>query len=78
MEALRMIKKPTNRKITITLPESFGDEPVEVIVLSTGKKRKTRSKFNPEKYYGLGQSSLSVEEIDRQLREMRDEWDRDV
>ena len=78
MEAIRIIKKPTNREITIKLPESFGDEPVEVIILKPAKKRKTRSKFNPEDYFGLGQSGLSDKEIDRQLRKLRDEWERDI
>lgn len=78
MEALRMIKKPNRRKITITLPKSFGDDPVEVIILPIGVKRKTPLKFNPEDYYGVGQSDLTLDQIDQQLRKLRNEWERDI
>ena len=34
MEAIRQIVKVKNNKISITLPENFSDEEVEVIILS--------------------------------------------
>jgi uncharacterized protein YpuA (DUF1002 family) len=35
MEAIRQIVKVKNNKITITLPENFSSEEVEVIILSS-------------------------------------------
>jgi len=37
MNALRLIEKPENREIRISLPEYFNDDLVEVIVLSIEK-----------------------------------------
>ena len=41
MEAIRQIVKVKNNKITITLPEDFNSEEVEVIILSTNDKNYT-------------------------------------
>ncbi|MCK6621404.1 MAG: hypothetical protein HUU32_21735 [Calditrichaceae bacterium] len=78
MEALRMIKKPNRRKITITLPKSFGDDPVEVIILPVDAGRQRPTQFNPEDYYGIGRSNLSFDQIDDELRKLRNEWERDI
>lgn len=78
MEAFRIIKKPTRRKITITLPKSFSDSPVEVILLPVGEKQESPPVSNPEDYYGIGKSTLSIDEIDRELHKLRDEWERDI
>ena len=33
MEAFRIVETPVNRTLTIRLPGTFGDGPVEVIIL---------------------------------------------
>lgn len=39
MNALRIIEKPLNREIKISLPDSFNDDLVEVIILSLDQKK---------------------------------------
>ncbi len=75
MEALRIIQKPVNQKITIELPKSFGDEEVEIIVLPVVKKNERHKKIDPREFRGIWKDkNLDVEKI---CREIRDEWERD-
>ena len=76
MEALRVIKKPVNSTITITLPASFGDGEVEVIVRPVGKDRKKNETFDPEKFRGSLRSEMSDKELEEEIRKMREEWER--
>jgi len=72
MEALRITRKPLKRKITVTLPASFGDDEVEIIILPIEKK--TGEKFDPAPYYGfMKHIEMDTEE---EIRMMRDEWER--
>lgn len=74
MDAYRIIEKPENHKITITLPESFGDEEVEVIVLPVEGKSEKKKEFDPTKYRGF---LKDIEmDVDEECRKMRGEWDR--
>ena len=75
MEALRVIKKPVNSTITITLPESFGDGEVEVIVRPVEKIQSPKKNFDPTKYRGIWRDKNI--NIDKICREMREEWERD-
>ncbi len=74
-----MIKKPVNGEITIDLPESLADEEVEVIVLpvqNDGSNVDERV-FNPAKYRGALKVKMSLDQVERECKEMRDEWNRD-
>lgn len=77
MDAYRIIEKPENHKITITLPESFGDEEVEVIVLPVNDKKKIeKESFDPDKFRGIWKNSnIDAEKLSR---EMRSEWNRNI
>lgn len=79
MEAIRIIKKPINGEVVIDLPESFADNEVEVIVMPVQKDRSDVDEraFDPEKYRGALKVKMSLEEIEQECKEMRDEWDRD-
>ncbi|MGE0086686.1 MAG: hypothetical protein AB7S75_19960 [Desulfococcaceae bacterium] len=43
MESLRITQKPVKHKITVTLPPSFGEDEVEVIILPIGKRTGKKS-----------------------------------
>ncbi|GGC10608.1 hypothetical protein [Dyadobacter sediminis] len=60
MNALRLIEKPENREIRISLPEYFNDDLVEVIVLSIEKNNSNtaESRLNIAHNY-LNQSKKS-------------------
>jgi hypothetical protein len=77
MEALRVLKKPENGTITITLPDKLKDQDeLEIIVLPVEKKVKKKKDFDPRKYFGVAKLNMTIEEIDEECKKMRDEWDR--
>ncbi|MCF2490626.1 hypothetical protein [Dyadobacter sp. CY347] len=53
MNALRLIEKPQNREIKISLPDYFDDDMVEVIILSLENKETAsqNSRFNTAQQY---------------------------
>lgn len=72
MEALRIRQKPVKRRITVTLPPSFGEDEVEIIIFPIEKR--TGKKFDPTPYYGfMKHIDMDMEE---EIRTMRDEWER--
>jgi len=77
MEALRIIQKPVNQKITIELPKSFGDEEVEIIVLPVVKENGRHKKIDPTQYRGAIKLDMSEEEIAKECQKLRAEWERD-
>lgn len=77
MEALRIIKSPEQGKITIILPEELkAEKELEVIVLPVGGKKEIKKGFDPRKFKGAVKLDMSVEEIDRECRKVRDDWER--
>lgn len=77
MEALRIIKSPKKGKITITLPDDLKtEERLEVIILPAGEGKKISEGFEPGQFKGAVKLGMSIEEIDRECRKMRDEWER--
>ena len=66
MNALRLIQKPQNREIKISLPSYFDDDMVEVIVLSLEKKEANSqaSRLNTAQQY-LDQSKKSSFDPDK-------------
>jgi len=49
---------------------------LEVIILPYEEKTKKPKVFDPTKFRGVGKLNMTVEEIDRECRRLRDEWDR--
>ncbi|TLU97875.1 hypothetical protein [Dyadobacter luticola] len=60
MNALRLIERPKDRELKISLPESFNDDLVEVIVipLANSKVQKPHSRLKIAQHY-LSQSKNS-------------------
>jgi len=75
METLRLIKKPVNSTITITLPESFGDGEMEVIVRPVENSEEDKKDIDITKYRGIWKDKDL--DIDKICRELREEWERD-
>lgn len=80
MPAYRTHSLVQNGQVTVQLPEGFENADVEIIVLkvfppSPAVPRK-KGKFS--KYRGILKTGLTVEEIDAQLRQLRDEWERPI
>jgi hypothetical protein len=77
MEALRIVQRPQNGRITIDLPAEFPiQEEVEIIVLPFKEKKEDKKTFDPRKFFGAANLNISEEQIDQQCRKLRDEWER--
>ena len=77
MVALRLIKSPENGRIIIDLPVSLKQEKkLEIIVLPFETEQKQKINFDPRKFKGVGKLNMTIEEIDKEFRKMRDEWER--
>ena len=77
MEAVRFVESPQGGKITIDLPiELKNKKKLEIIILPYEDKTKKPRSFDPKKFKGVGKLNMSVEEIDRECRRLRDEWNR--
>jgi hypothetical protein len=77
MEAVRFVESPQGGKITIDLPiELKNKKKLEIIILPYEDKTKKPRPFDPKKFKGVGKLNMSVEEIDRECRRLRDEWNR--
>ncbi|MEI7638501.1 MAG: hypothetical protein WCJ37_14420 [Syntrophus sp. (in: bacteria)] len=76
MEAFRVVETPVNRTLTIRLPGTFGDGPVEVIILPTADEIKTGKSFNPHDFFGITKLDMTEAEIDKECRKVREEWNR--
>lgn len=52
---------------------------VEGVKIKTDNLKKSKKdKVRFDKYNGIWQSKLSIDEIDKQLNELRNEWDRTI
>jgi len=77
MEALRILQRPQNGRITIDLPAEFPkQEVVEIIILSLVEAKEEKKHFDPRKFFGAANLNMTEEEIDQQCRKLRDEWER--
>jgi hypothetical protein len=76
MEAMRFVESPQNGVVTIYLPyELQVKEKLEIIVMPYEEKKKKKA-FDPKKFKGAGKLNKTSEEIDRECRKLRDEWER--
>ncbi len=80
MQAYRTHSLVQNGQVTVQLPEGFENADVEIIVLkySPANPAVPRKKGKFSKYRGILKTGLTVEEIDTQLRQLRDEWERPI
>lgn len=80
MEAIRKIVTVKNNELKIQLPPDFNGKEVEVTILSFQEDRSTvnEAKYNYKKFYGSVKLNISREQIDKELNELRNEWDRDI
>jgi hypothetical protein len=80
MQAYRTHSVVHNGQVVVQLPEGFENTDVEIIVLKSSPARngKSSKKGKFDKYFGILKSGLSIEEIDAQLKLLRDEWDRPI
>lgn len=75
MQAYRTHSIVQNGQVTVQLPEGFENTNVEIIVLkeSLVKPESPRKKGRFSKYRGILRTGLTIEEIDAQLKQLRDE-----
>lgn len=79
MLAYRTHAKVEEGQVVVQLPETFTGKEVEVIVLpSESAPAMPKSKNNMSKYRGILKTGLSREAIDKQLQNLRDEWERPI
>lgn len=79
MEAMRVVQKPKNGKLTIELPENLAKKSeLEIIILPTETSsvatKEARKAFNPSDYFGSWKDKKI--DVDKLSREIREEWDR--
>ncbi len=69
-----------NRVLKIELPESYRDKTVELIILPTEEEinKVEEVKVDYKKLYGSLKSNLTIQQIDEELKSLRDEWTRDI
>jgi len=80
MQAYRTHLTVQNGQVVVQLPEGFNNTDVEIIVLkaSATSRATPRKKGKFKKYRGILKTGLSIEEIDAQLKALRDEWERPI
>jgi hypothetical protein len=80
MEAIRRIVTLDARVLKIELPESYRDKTIELIILPAEEEvsKVEEVKTDYKKLYGSLKSNLTIEQIDEQLKSLRDEWTRDI
>ena len=81
MEAFRKIVVVKDNILKVELPDSFNGRQVELIVLPA--EEGITKVDEPEAdyfslFYGKINSELSEEEVDKKLKSLRQEWNRDL
>ncbi len=71
MQAIRQIVETQKLKSLIDIPDDFGSETVEVIVLPVLSTDTEKKQLNPEQFFGISH----LEHVDQLLEAMRDEWE---
>lgn len=80
MQAYRTHSIVQNGQVLVQLPEGFENTKVEIIVLKASAinlaEPLKKGKFT--RYCGILKTGLTIEEIDAQLKLLRDEWERPI
>ena len=74
MEAIKEIVHVKGNMVQISVPPSYNDQDVEVIVLPSAKQQ--GKSFSPNKYYGF--IDVPSSQILPESKKLRDEWERDA
>ncbi len=73
MNFVRKIVNSDELEKIVTLPDDLKHQKVEILVLPIGRKeRKSDRVFNPGEFVGV----LNIKDIDKEIRALRDEWER--
>lgn len=73
MEVIREIVDLEKLERVVNIPKNFRCSKAEIIVFPVEETSpKTNEVFVPEKFYGVS----SIDNIEKAIREMRDEWNR--
>lgn len=80
MEAIRKIVTIRDGTLKVELPPHYNNMEVELIILPVVAEapKVEEKKIDYTKYYGTLKSGLTVDEIDKQLSDLRNEWNRDA
>jgi hypothetical protein len=80
MEAIRKIVTVRDNLVQIELPDSFNDKKVELIIFPSEEipNVSTKEKFDYSQLYGSLNLGMSIDEIDKELKALRSEWERDI
>ena len=75
MQFVRTIVESNRLEQIVDIPKEFKNQKVEVLILPiSDKKKKKRAAFNPNDYEGI--LNVDIDRIDKQIRNMREEWER--
>jgi len=74
MEALRQIVNVKDNLLHVVLPTDFKADKVEIIVIPIGEQKKLK---NSERFSGAI-SKETAEKLRKHLKEVRNEWERDI
>jgi hypothetical protein len=81
MEALRKIVTVKDNKLTVQLPDIYNGKKVELIILSTEEFPPSQFQEKKSDYHKLHESiklDMTIEEINKELKELRGEWEREI
>ena len=73
MEFVRKIISSNDIESIIKLPEELKNKKVEILILPI-EEEVIKKEFNPEEYRGV--MDIKLDELDKELKNMRDEWER--
>ena len=75
MQFVRAIVDSNRLEEVIHIPGEFRNQKVEVLILPLLEERKKKKKlFNPDDFEGI--LNIDAENIEREIKSMRDEWER--
>lgn len=74
---MRLVLELTNHKdLEVLLPLL---ERLQISIIGGPEEENDKvSKWDFNKFYGTGSSNKSLDDLDRELEEMRNEWERDI
>lgn len=75
MQFVRTIVESSRLEELVAIPKEFKNQKVEVLILPLTKKHEKKKKtFNPDDFERI--LNIDPEIVDRELKNMRDEWER--
>ncbi|MBT1697765.1 hypothetical protein KK083_12810 [Fulvivirgaceae bacterium PWU4] len=86
MEAIRKIVTVKDN-VLVKLPDSYNNKKVEVIIMPVDEfQAQTSAPYTVQEekagyhknFYGSIKLGMTVEQIDKELKALRDEWERDI